>query len=496
LSFGEYWLVVRKRWGLMVLVTLLGVVGAFAANIITTPMYLSSAKVFVSSQASDTAADLLSGSSFTQQRVKSYADLVTSPSVLNEVVKALNLQDIRKKLVDRVTATVPLNEVIIQINVLDESPYRAAQIANSISQSLTTTVNDIESPLSGASSPVKLSVVQPGTIELKPDSPKPLLNLALGFFIGLVLSIGLSVLIETLDNKIRSVGDIEGFATEGILGGIAINAMFLKNPLIVQSNPKSRTAESFRQLRTNIQFVEAAAGRKSIVITSAMPSDGKTTTGSNLALAFAQTGKRVVLIDADFRRPKLHKTMGLDGTVGVTNLLIGQAQLEDVIQTWGNTRLDILPAGKVPPNPSELLGSDAMKQLIMRLEQTYDVVLIDTAPLLPVTDAAILSTITGGVALVVSVGKTTKPQLRTAMAHLANVDAKVLGFVMNRIPTKGAQAYQYRYAYRDGYGSYGYGAYGYGYQDVYGQEQTAPPKLPKPATSRRVVGKRSGKSKA
>jgi succinoglycan biosynthesis transport protein ExoP len=489
LSFGDYWLIVRKRWGLMVLVTVLGLLGALAVNQFTTPMYLSTAKLFVSSQTSDSASDLLSGSSFTQQRVKSYADLVTSPSVLNTVINELDLHSIRRDLAERITATVPLNEVIIQIDVLDESRYRAAQIANAVATSLTTTVNRIEAPLSGASSPVKLSMVQPGTISPIPDSPKPLLNFALGFFVGLVLSIGLSVLLETLDNKIRSVGDISGFANETILGGIALNPIFAKTPLVVQSHPKSRSAESYRQLRTNIQFVEAARGRKSIVITSAMPSDGKTTTSTNLALAFAQAGKKVIIVDADFRKPKLHKTMGLDGTVGVTNLLIGQVELPDVVQQWGNSRLDVLPAGKIPPNPSELLGSEPMKNLIAHLEQAYDVVLLDTAPLLPVTDAAILSTMTGGVVLVTSVGKTTKPQLRTALSNLANVDGKVLGFVMNRIPTRGAQAYQYRYAYKDGYGNYGYA-----YQDVYAQETKVQTQTKASKTSRRAKKSKAGKA--
>ena len=130
----------------------------------------------------------------------------------------------------------------------------------------------------------------------------------------------------------------------------------------------------------------------------------------------------------------------------------------------------MLPAGKVPPNPSELLGSEAMTRLLSALESHYDAVLVDTAPLLPVTDAAILATKTGGVVLVVSVGKTTKPQVKGALNHLATVDGRILGFVMNRIPTRGAEAYQYRYSYKNGYGNYGaYGVYGDTYQDLYAE---------------------------
>lgn len=454
----------------MVLVVVAGVAVSTAITFVSKPMYKSTTKLFVSTQSTDNTADLLQGSSFTQQRVKSYADLVTSPSVLDPVVRQLGIHIQRDKLVSRIAATVPLNEIIIQIDVLAEGPQRASTLANSIATSLTNVVSNIEQPVSGAASPVKLSIIQQGTVPLKPDSPKPLLNFALGLFIGLVLGIGLAVLRESLDTKIRSTTDLEALGQTNILGGITYDPDFVKNPLIVHSHPKSRRAEAFRQLRTNIQFVEAAQGRKSLIVTSAVPSDGKSTTISNLAIAMAQTGKRVLLIDCDLRKPKLHKYLGLEGSVGLTNYLIGQASLEDVVQPWGRTSLEVLPAGKVPPNPSELLGSEVMTRLLETVEREYDVVLIDTAPLLPVTDAAILATKTGGVVLVVSVGKTTKPQVKGALSHLENVDSKMLGFVMNRIPTRGAEAYQYRYSYKNGYGSYGaYGVYGETYQDIYAE---------------------------
>jgi capsular exopolysaccharide synthesis family protein len=200
-----------------------------------------------------------------------------------------------------------------------------------------------------------------------------------------------------------------------VLGGIGFDENAQENPLIVHTKPKSTRAEAFRQLRTNIQFVEAVEGRKSIIISSSVSSEGKSTTIANLAIAMADTGAKVLLIDCDLRKPKQHKYLGLEGAVGLTNHLIGQAKLEDVIQPWGKGKLSVLPAGQVPPNPSELLGSEKMRKLILDAEKKYDLVLIDTAPLLPVTDAAILSKMTGGVVVVVSVGKTTTP--RRAQPH-------------------------------------------------------------------------------
>jgi capsular exopolysaccharide synthesis family protein len=393
-------------------------------------------------------------------------------------VTELSLQDLADKLPDRITSTVPLNTVILEITVTDPSPYRAANIANSVAHSLETVVNNLETVNPTLSSPVKLSVIQPGQVAKAPSAPRPLLNLALGGLIGLALGFGAALLRESLDLRIRSVEDIpEKEGSANVLGGIVFDPNAETNPLIVHTSPKSTRAEAFRQLRTNIQFVEAAEGRKSIVVTSSVPSEGKSSTIANLAIAMADTGAKVLLIDCDFRKSKMHKYFSIEGAVGLTNLLIGQVKPDEVIQRWGRKSLDLLPAGQIPPNPSELLGSEAMKKFLVKAEKDYDVVLIDSAPLLPVTDAAILSKITGGVAVVVGVGKTTKPQLVAALGHVEAVGGRVLGFIMNKIPTKGVDAYRYRYSYK--YGSYGaYGAYGnygaYGtYTLAYGDEAEA-----------------------
>jgi succinoglycan biosynthesis transport protein ExoP len=475
LNLHDYWLVVRKRWGIMAVVVMLSLATATAVTLMASPLYLSTSKLFVSTQSTDNNADLLQGSSFTQQRVKSYAELVSSPSVLDPVVRDLGIQISRDALKARITATVPINEVIIQIDALAETPNRAAALANAIANQLTAVVSEIEQPSAGGASPVRLSVIQKGSLPAGADSPKPLLNLALGLFIGLILAVGVALARESLDIKIRSTKDVESLSQASILGGIMNDTQFQTNPLIVHSHPKSRRAEAFRQLRTNVEFVQAAQGGKSLVVTSAIPGDGKTTTICNLAIALAQSGKRVLLIDCDLRKPKVARYLGLEGTFGLTSILIGKAKLEDVLHRWGKVDLHVLPAGKIPPNPSELLGSLAMSNLLKQLEEHYDVILLDSAPLLPVTDAAVLTRLAGGVALVVSVGKTTKPQLRAALGHLQGVDGALLGFVMNRIPTKGVEAYQYNYSYKYGYGvgsAYGnYGAYG----ENYGEEYTDSP---------------------
>jgi succinoglycan biosynthesis transport protein ExoP len=221
----------------------------------------------------------------------------------------------------------------------------------------------------------------------------------------------------------------------------------------VHDDPRSPRAESFRTLRTNLQFLDIGRENRSFVVTSSIQGEGKSTTVANLAITLADAGARVLVVDADLRRPKLHEYLGLEGAVGLTDLLIGRAEPADVIQPWGKGDLFVLPAGKIPPNPSELLGSEALVTLLAEFNRAFDIVLFDSAPLLPVTDGAILARLVGGTIVVCAAGKTHKGQLKGALANLSNVDTPVSGIVITMLPTKGPDAY--------GYGRYGY-SYGYG----------------------------------
>jgi capsular exopolysaccharide synthesis family protein len=354
-----------------------------------------------------------------------------------------------------VTATAPLNTTLIEIGVTNVDPALASQIATAVSESLTKVVEKIETPADTGSttSPVKLTLVQHAEVPQVPVSPNIPLNIALGGLVGLALGIAIAVLREASDNRIRSERDVEAITDAPILGGIVFDSKAAERPLIVHDDPRSPRAESFRTLRTNLQYQDVGRESRSFVITSSIQSEGKSTSAVNLAIALADAGSRVLLVDADLRRPKIHEYLGLEGAVGLTDLLIGRAEPEDVIQPWGQRDLFVLPAGTIPPNPSELLGSDALLKLISEFNRAFDVVLFDSAPLLPVTDAAILARTVGGTIVVCAAGRTHKNQLRGAFTALANVDAPVSGVVLTMLPTKGPDAY--------GHGRYGYG-YTYG----------------------------------
>jgi capsular exopolysaccharide synthesis family protein len=423
-------------------------------------MYEAQSTVFVSTQAGGTIGELQQGSTFTQARVTTYSNLVTTPIVMNPVIAKLDLGVSANTLAQAVTASSPLNTTLITIAVENADPLLAADIANALAASLTAAVESIETPNGSDASPVRLTRVKDAVTPLAPSSPNVTLNLALGGLIGLALGIGVAVLRSVLDTRIRTPQDLTPVTDAPLIGAIAFDPKAKDRPIIVHADPLSPRAESFRALRTNLQFLDMG-GRASFVITSSVPSEGKSTTTINLAIALADAGKRVALLDADLRKPKVAEYLGIEGGAGLTDVLIGRVKVGDVMHPWGDRTMYVMPAGKIPPNPSELLGSQQMATLLEVLERDFDVVLCDAPPLLPVTDAAILARATSGALVVVSAGRTNRHQLSGAIDALQTVGAKVAGIVLSMVPTRGPDAYAYTYGY--GYGQ------GYGY--VQGQSK-------------------------
>ena len=443
MELKDYIRVIRKRWQIIVAVTLVVLAGAALATALSPKVYEATTRLFVSTSGSSDSSALLSGSNFTQQRVKSYADVITTPNVLDPVIKELQLNTTAAKLGDQITATVPLDTVLIEVAVQNTNPRVAAEVADAVGRQFTSTVADLESVNKGQPSPVKVTVVSAPTVPTTPISPKPVRNLALGVVLGLLLGLGLALLRDLLDTTIKNEKDCSEVTDSTVIGGIAFDPDASKNPLIVQADPHSPRAEAFRTLRTNLQFVDAANHPRSIVFTSSVPDEGKTTTTANLAITMAAGGARICVVEGDLRRPRLLEYMGMDGSRGLTNVLIGQAGLEDVLQQFADSSVYVVGAGSVPPNPSELLGSAAMIETLRELESRFDVVIIDTPPLLPVTDAAVLSTIAGGTVVVVGAGRVDRDHLAKSLQSLEAVNGRLLGLVLNMIPTKGTDAYYY-----------------------------------------------------
>jgi capsular exopolysaccharide synthesis family protein len=219
--------------------------------------------------------------------------------------------------------------------------------------------------------------------------------------------------------------------------------------LITNPKTKSPVVEAYKVLRTNIQFLGMEKQLKVILITSTNASEGKSTTASNLAITMAQADKRTLLMDCDLRKPSIHRPFGLLNEKGITNVLAEGLDFHTVCNSVGVQNLDVLTSGPKPPNPPELLGSSKMQAFIKIVAEEYDVVIIDAPPVLPVTDAAVLSVLADGVILVISYGETSNHSLIQAKETLEKVDANIIGTIINNTPTKGYRAYSYYYYYND-----------------------------------------------
>lgn len=446
LELRDYARVARRNWIIIVTLAAVGLLVAGAISAIAKPVYTAKTQLFVATQNSGSVQDLQTGNSFIQARVSSYVKTATTPTVLQPVIDSLGLDVSPENLAEKITASSDLKTVLISISVDDPSAVQAAAIAQAVASSLITTVDTLEKPTAGGVSPVRVSVVTPATAPSAPSAPNTKINLSLGLALGLAMGVGAALLRSVLDNRVRSERDVEKITDAPVLGGILHDPDAVKNPLITQVSSQSPRAESFRHLRTNLQFAHVSHSSKTVLVTSALQGEGKSTTATNLALAMAEAGQRVVLIDADLRRPVVAKYLGLESQAGLTTALIGAAHVGDLLQPWGENSLQVLTSGQIPPNPSELLGSTAMKQLIDELETKFDSVIIDAPPLLPVTDAAVLSQQVGGVILVVGCHRAKQQEVEKSLATLDLVNADLLGVVLNRVRSKGPDAYSYTYS--------------------------------------------------
>ena len=444
--------VVRRRWVLIAVCFALCVLAGAAYTLRATPQYASTAELFISTPSSDSSGqDAYQGGLFSEQRVQSYADLITGKALAQQVVDDLGLDRTASSLTHQISSAVVPDTVLLDVTVRDPDPAAAQRLANAVAFKFTRYVQGLETPVNQEVSPIKATVVDSAGLPLTPVSPRPVRNVGLAALLGLLLGLGAALLRESLDNTVKSGIDVPALGGGAVLGHIPFDSQAVKRPLITQLEPHAPRGEATRMLRTNLQFVRVDRQSKVFVVTSSVPQEGKTTTAMNLAIATANAGQAVLLVEADLRRPTLATYLHLEGTVGLTTALIGKVDVDDVIQPWGEDGLDVITSGAVPPNPAELLQSVTMKNILERLRARYDLVIVDAPPLLPVTDGALLSAQADGAILVVRHGKTTREQVAQAARHLEAVDAPLLGIVLNMTRQRGGRGQPYGYGYRQGY---------------------------------------------
>lgn len=436
MSLTAYLSVFRKHWVSIAVLTFIGLLAAGALSYATQPVFTASASVFLTVQSGGSAGELAQGSTYAENQVHSFAQLVTAPIVLEPVIEHLHLDTDPAQLAKSVSASVPAGTAIVEISATNTNSELAAKTANAVANQMLTTIASLSPSSSGGGPTVRATVVAPASTPASWTTPNVSLNLALGLLAGVVVALAQVVIRNAFDTRVLTQAHIEEVTNRSVIGTIQYDPSYRSRLRPAGTEPPP-LQEAYRRLRTNLQFLEIGNRNKSsIVVTSAVPGEGKSATAANLASVIADAGQSVLLIDADLRSPSVDILFDVERAAGLSTIVIGRADLAEVVQPQGNGSLHVLTSGQIPPNPSELLGSDAMKRLLSEAEAQYDVVILDSPPLLPVTDAAILSAFVGGTVVVVGSGAVRKPQLKSALESLDVVGSRVLGLVLNAVKTK------------------------------------------------------------
>ncbi len=437
----------REHWKLIVVVTLLAVGGSAALTARMTPRYASSVTFYVSAQTNTTDPALAyQGTLLSQQAVQSYADLLTGPRLASSVISYLRLTMTPAQLAAEISARNIPQTVLLTATVTDTSPQRAQMLATAVGIRFVGLVSALERPPGLKHPTVRLTVVAPATLPAAPVSPNPVRNIGIALGLGLLIGIAFAAARRSLDTSIKSADHLATLtAGAPVLGTVPFDPTARKQPLVASGDPLSRRLEAYRKIRTNLQFIDVDVPHKALLFTSCLADEGKSSTACNLAIAAAQFGTRVIVVEADLRRPRATGYLGLPSGVGVTDVLVGRVEVGEAIQTWGEDLFHVLASGPTPPNPSDLLGSRRMSQLIEQLRGSYDLVLVDAPPVLPFADAVATAPACDGAILVVRHGKARTAQLRQAREALGAVGSPILGSVLNMTPARRHAEYGYGY---------------------------------------------------
>lgn len=472
MTLREFLAILRHRWMTVVASALIVLAATAAATLSITPLYSASARVYLSAQAAVDPETGLRGGVYvlTQSDLNTYIEVLNSPAVRDSIAAEVGSDAFS------VEAWAAGSSSILDVTATSPVPAVAAEVANAAGPQLAAVAPQFSALLANAGQTVTATFISPATVPATPSSPDVPRNLALGLLFGVVLGIGVAFVRHSVDTRVRGDADVATMSDRPVIANIPFDKNAAQRPIIMESEPYSPHAEEFRRLRANLVFVDVATAKHSFVVTSALPGEGKTTTAVNLALAMADAGSKVLLVDADLRNPSVARTMGLDGDAGLTTMLIGKASFDTAAQQWRDSTLWVLPAGQIPPNPSELIGSEAMQHLFADLTTRFDFVLVDSPPVVPVIDAVLLNKLTGGTLLVVSVDRIRRRFLAQALKALQTAGAHVSGFALNMVPAASS--------------SY----YGYGYH-AYGEQAERQPKrrdVAKPAPDVVTSGARAG----
>ncbi|MGN8553065.1 UNVERIFIED_CONTAM: polysaccharide biosynthesis tyrosine autokinase [Microbacterium sp. SLM126] len=436
--------VLLRAWWVLLLAGLLGGLLAFGYSSTLSPVYQSTASTYFSMRSASSGSDINQGSAYTQSQMLSFAQLAMSSVVLDAVREDLDTDLTNSQIRNMTTVTIPQNTVILDVTAGSSDADFAAELANSIADNLAEVVDEISPKDDAGNATVVARVIEPATPAAFQSSPNKQRDAVLGAFAGVLLAVLAIVVWTLLDTRVRSEDALRRITDLPVLGGIPRRKDAQRRALVV-SEPNSTSAEAYRRVRSSLRFAAVEHDIRAIAVTSSIPGEGKTSTAVNLALTYAEAGLRVLLVDADLRRPMVAETLGLENSVGLTTMLVGAVDFEEASLPWGDTSLWVLPAGEVPPNPAELLASARMTELLRELRGKFDVMVVDTAPLLSVSDATIIAQSVDTTIVVADVSKVHLAQLSRSLEALDRARAEVAGVLFSRVKRQRGDDYNYYY---------------------------------------------------
>ncbi|WP_433803101.1 polysaccharide biosynthesis tyrosine autokinase [Actinomycetospora sp. CA-084318] len=428
----EYLTLLAAQWRWITGAALVGFVLAGVVVLLTPASYAATVTLYVSTASNTSSADAYQGSLLSQDRVKSYTELLSSYRLGQEVVSDLGLPDDPQSVADEVSASVTPNTVLLVARVTDASPERAQAIAGAVGRRFPAMVADIERPADRTQPPtVSARVVEGPVLVPGPVSPQPLIDLGLGLAAGLLVGVTIAVVRRSLDRSVLGLAELAKLVPRPLLGTLPRDRQLDRSPVALRDRPSSPVAESLRAVHGNLA---AGVGTDRVLaVTSAIEGEGKSTLVVNLALAEANAGSRVLLVEADLRRPRAAEYLGVPAGEGLSGVLAGRASLAAAVRPGPVAGLEVLASGPLPRNPYEEVESERMGAVLDEARERYDVVLVDAPPLLPVADGLALARRADAVVLVVRAGSTGAPLVRRAHEQLVTAGVTPLGVVFNGV---------------------------------------------------------------
>lgn len=427
----------KRKWLITIITVIFAIVSFYMSSFVIPNLYESDVTIFIGKESGVLAEFNFLDLQIGEQLIEDYKELIKTKTVRHEVVELVDRNMDPKVLLDQVSIRTVQDSRFMVISVLDRNPDKASRIANAIAEVL---ILKAEAVI-GAKN---IQIVDAAIPINEPVSPNVVRFTLVFTMIGLLVGFLISIIMVLMDTKVNNQDDIEYYLKVTFLGQtLKVKSGKSDEELVLRTNKNSYDSELYKLIRTNLDFMTMENEKKTIMFTSSQASEGKTTTIANLAVAFSQIGKKVLIIDSDLRKPRLHKIYNLTNSRGLTNIIVNRQSFDEVVKRNVIKNLDILTSGPVPPNPNELLMSKKVDALFNHVKGIYDLILIDSPPVLPVADSLTLARDVDGVVLVVACKQTKKDDMVNSVKNIEKINVPILGLILAKVNVKKNNYYYY-----------------------------------------------------